>query len=50
VENGAYVTFLAYGRKGMIDALRTESVRWGKFYICSMKLCIYGQRHIYLPS
>ena len=33
-----------YGRKEMIGALRTKRGRWGKFYPCSMKLCIYGQQ------
>jgi hypothetical protein len=32
----------------MIGALRTEGERWGKFYLCSMKLCIYGHQRMCL--
>jgi hypothetical protein len=32
-----------YGRKEMIDVLKTERGCWEQFYLCSMILCIYGQ-------
>jgi hypothetical protein len=33
-----------YGRKRMIGALRKERGHWGKFCLCTMIHCIYGQQ------